>query len=269
MGNPPRLRALKSLGQHFLVDKGIVRRIAAAAHVTRSDTVVEVGPGRAILTDALLETGAQVVALELDRGLHEALAERFADEPRLTLHHADAVRFNLEQVTTPYKLVANLPYQITTPLLFHFLESPHPPAEIVVMMQLEVAQRILATPGGKTYGVLSLAVQARAHAEMCFTIPPGAFRPPPKVKSAVIRIVPRAEPLLSVDDLEHFMAVVRAALGKRRKTLKNALGALGHPALEQALEASGIHPGIRGETLDLDAFIGLTQALYPPAAPTP
>ncbi len=261
--HPPRLRALKSLGQHFLVDKGIVRRIAAAGHVTSGDTVVEVGPGKAILTDALLETGADVVALELDRGLHAALAERFTDESRLTLHHADALKFDLSRIPSPYKVVANLPYQVTTPLLFHFLEAVPAPTEIVVMIQLEVAQRILAEPGSKSYGVLTLGVQARGNAQMCFKVPPGAFRPPPKVKSAVIRITPRANPALPAELVPRFMGVVRAALGNRRKTLRNALGTLGHADLDGALAESGIAPTIRGEKLGLEAFVALTRALYP------
>ena len=260
----PRLRALKSLGQHFLVDKGIVRRIAAAGHVQGGDTVVEVGPGKAILTDALLETGADVVALELDRGLHAALAQRFPDEPRLTLHHADALKFDLSHIPTPYKVVANLPYQVTTPLLFHFLQADPAPTEIVVTIQLEVAQRILAGPGSKAYGVLSLGVQARGEARMCFKVSPGAFRPPPKVKSAVIRITPRENPALPTAQVPRFMSVVRAALGNRRKTLRNALGTLGHPNLDDALAESGIAPTIRGEKLDLEAFVTLTRALYPP-----
>jgi len=265
MSRPENLRTLKSLGQHFLVDKGIVRRIADAGEVKNGDTVVEVGPGRAILTEALLEKGAQVIALELDRGLFAELSERFADDPRITLHHTDALKFAMDGVPTPYKVVANLPYQITTPLLFHFLESVPLPSEIVVMIQYEVAQRILAQPGTKEYGVLTLGVQVRAEASRCFTVPPGAFRPPPKVKSAVIRITPRKTPLLSGQELENFMAVVRAAFGARRKTLKKALGRLNLPTeqIVEALAQADIDPQIRGERLDLETFTRLTRALFP------
>ncbi|MDH4230381.1 MAG: 16S rRNA (adenine(1518)-N(6)/adenine(1519)-N(6))-dimethyltransferase RsmA, partial [Nitrospirota bacterium] len=192
--DPPRLRTLKSLGQHFLADKGIARRIVAAADVVPGDRVLEIGPGRGILTQQLLDAGASVTAVELDRGLYEALAQQYAGEPRLTLLHADALKTDPAVAggnpPAGYKVVANLPYQVTTPLLFHFLEAIPPPSAIVVMIQKEVAERILATPGGKIYGVLSLGVQAQARAKMCFKVLPGAFRPPPKVTSAVVRVDP-------------------------------------------------------------------------------
>jgi 16S rRNA (adenine1518-N6/adenine1519-N6)-dimethyltransferase len=262
---PPRppLRPLRSLGQHFLVDRGIVRRIVEAARVGPDDTVLEIGPGRGILTEELLETGARVVAVEMDRGLHAALKERLGGEARLTLHHADALRFDPGNLPAPYKVVANLPYQVTTPLLFRLLEACPAPALAVVMIQREVADRILATPGTKEYGVLTVGVKVRASAEACFPVPPGAFRPPPKVRSMVVRITPLALPLLPEAEMAGFMAVVRAALGRRRKTLKNALAALGRPGPEivAALAAAGIDPGVRGETLDPDAFLRLYRAL--------
>jgi 16S rRNA (adenine1518-N6/adenine1519-N6)-dimethyltransferase len=154
---------------------------------------------------------------------------------------------------------------VTTPLLFHFLEANPAPSAIVVMIQHEVARRILARAGTKEYGVLTLGVAVRARASLCFTVPAGAFRPPPKVKSAVIRIVPRAEPLLPDAAVGDFMAVVRAALGQRRKTLRNALGTLiADPArIDTACAGAGIDPAVRGETLDLDAYLRLTRALFP------
>jgi len=259
----PRLRPLRSLGQHFLVDRGIVRRIVAAAGIAPGDTVLEIGPGRGFLTDGLLEAGARVVAVEMDRGLHAALAERLRDEARLTLHHGDALRFDLSGMAAPYKVVANLPYQVTTPLLFRLLEADPAPATAVLMVQREVADRILAAPGTKEYGVLTVGVRARAACEACFAVPPGAFRPPPKVRSMVVRITPRAAPVVAPREMAAFMAVVRAALGRRRKTLRNALATLDLPAaqMEAALAAAGIDPGARGETLDLDAFLRLYRAL--------
>lgn len=264
-GEAPRLRTLRSLGQHFLVDRGIVRRIVAAASVEPGDVVLEVGPGRGILTDALLEAGARVTALELDRGLHELLAERYRDEPRVTLHHVDALRFDPGRLGERYKVVANLPYQVTTPLLFHLLEARPSPTELVVMIQKEVALRLLAAPGTREYGVLTLGVRARAGVSMCFTVAPGAFRPPPKVHSAVVRITPLEPPPVEPHTLEPFMRVVRAALGTRRKTLRNALGTLGLPpeAVTEGLRQAGIEPRTRGETLDLEAFEKLTRALFP------
>jgi 16S rRNA (adenine1518-N6/adenine1519-N6)-dimethyltransferase len=262
--NPrPPLRPLRSLGQHFLADRGIVRRIVAAADVGPDDTVLEIGPGRGILTEALLESGARVVAVEMDRGLHAALAERLGAEARLTLHHGDALRFDLATLPVPYKVVANLPYQVTTPLLFRLLEAHPAPSVAVVMLQREVADRLLAAPGTKAYGVLTVGVQVRATAEACFPVPPGAFRPPPKVRSMVVRITPLAAPALREAEMAGFMAVVRAAMGRRRKTLKNALAALGRPVpeIEAALATAGIDPGVRGETLDVPDFVRLYRAL--------
>jgi 16S rRNA (adenine1518-N6/adenine1519-N6)-dimethyltransferase len=245
------------------VDRGIVRRIVAAAGVAPGDTVLEIGPGRGFLTDGLLEAGARVVAVEMDRGLHGALAERLKDEARLTLRHGDALRFDLSTVPAPYKVVANLPYQVTTPLLFRLLEARPAPAVAVLMVQREVADRLLAAPGTKEYGVLTLGVRARALCEACFAVPPGAFRPPPKVRSTVVRITPRASPMLPETEMAAFMAVVRAALGRRRKTLRNALATLDLPPERgaAALAAAGIDPGARGETLDPAAFLRLHRAL--------
>jgi 16S rRNA (adenine1518-N6/adenine1519-N6)-dimethyltransferase len=259
----PRLRPLRSLGQHFLVDRGIVRRIVAAAGVGPDDTVLEIGPGRGILTEGLLQAGARVVAVEMDRGLHRALAERFRDAPRLTLHHGDALRFDLGPMPAAYKVVANLPYQVTTPLLFHLLEARPAPAVAVLMVQREVADRLLAAPGTKAYGVLTLGVRARARCEACLAVPPGAFRPPPRVRSTVVRITPLTSPLVPEAEMAGFMAVVRAALGRRRKTLRNALATLDLPPerVAAALAAAGIDPGARGETLDPAAFLRLHRAL--------
>jgi 16S rRNA (adenine1518-N6/adenine1519-N6)-dimethyltransferase len=259
----PSLPPLRSLGQHFLVDKGIARRIVAAAEVRAGDRVLEVGPGRGILTEALLEAGALVTAVELDKGLLARLQETLGDREGVTLHGGDALKFDPAVLGGPYLVVANLPYQVTTPLLFHFMESAPPPDRLVVMVQREVADRILAMPGTKAYGVLTLGVAARAKAEMCFSLPPGAFRPPPKVRSAVVRIEPFQDPPVAPGDLDGFMAVVRAALGQRRKTLKNALSALGVPPerVIAALAATGIDPRTRGETLDLAAFGRLHAAL--------
>ncbi len=257
------IRTLKSLGQHFLADKGMAARIVDGADVGPDDTVLEIGPGRGILTDILLSRAKRVVAIELDRGLHGLLEERFADEPRLTLHHRDALKFDPATIGEPYKLVANLPYQVTTPLLFHLLESTPPPDCMVVMIQEEVAHRILAQPGTREYGVLTLGVALRAGAKKVMTVKPGAFSPPPKVRSTVIRLTPLASPPLPEGEQAHFMRVVRAAMGTRRKTLKNALGALKLPneTVLEALDQCGLDPQVRGETLGLEAFVQLARAL--------
>jgi len=271
-GAPPRksgrrLRPLKSLGQHFLVDRGIARRIVAAADVAPGEAVYEVGPGRGLLTEALLEAGARVTAVEMDRGLFADLEQRLGGREGLTLHPGDALRFDPGALGPAYKVVANLPYQVTTPLLFHLLAARPAPQCLVVMVQREVADRMLASPGTKDYGVLTLGVAARATAALCFGLPPGAFRPPPKVRSAVVRITPLADPPVPPEDVDAFMAVVRAALGRRRKTLKNALATLNLPPerVAAALEQAGIDPRVRGETLDLAAFLRLYRALEGPA----
>lgn len=264
-GARPRggLRPLRSLGQHFLVDKGIARRIVAAADVGPGDTVLEVGPGRGILTEALLDAGARVVAVELDRGLFAWLTGHLGARAGLEVRAGDALKVDPATLGGAFKVVSNLPYQVTTPLLFHLLEGHPAPDVLVVMVQREVADRLLAAPGSKDYGVLTLGVGARARAELCFTLPPGAFRPPPKVRSAVVRIAPLTDPPVAPEAVERFMAVVRAALGRRRKTLKNALATLDLPPdrVAAALAAAGIDPGARGETLDLAAFVRLQAAL--------
>jgi len=260
---PGGLPPLRSLGQHFLVDKGIARRIVAEADVGPGDTVLEVGPGRGILTEALLDAGARVVAVELDRGLFAYLSGHLGGREGLDLRAGDALKLDPASLEGAFKVVSNLPYQVTTPLLFHLLEGHPAPDVLVVMVQREVADRILAAPGTKAYGVLTLGVTARARAELCFTLPPGAFRPPPKVRSAVVRIRPLPDPPVAPEALPAFMAVVRAALGRRRKTLRNALATLDLPPAQvaAALAAAGIDPGARGETLDLEAFARLSAAL--------
>lgn len=262
------LRPNKRLGQHFLVDPRAAERIVDAAQVGPEDAVLEVGPGLGALTGLLVQRAARVVAVELDSRLAAALEEVLAPwHQRVQLVRGDALELDPGQLlaghTGPRKAVANLPYYITTPLLLHLLEAQPPFQLLVMMMQREVADRLLAPPGGKVYGAVTVAVRYRADVEPVLRVPPGAFWPPPEVDSAVVRLIPRPYPRPAQDEATLF-AVVRAAFQQRRKTLRNALsgGGLGTPAeVEAALARAGIDPGQRAEQLDLDAFVRLADAL--------
>jgi len=257
------------MGQHFLADGNTVQRIVEIADVGPGDRIVEIGPGLGALTQGLLERGAYVAAIEKDAGLVRVLTELFSGHPRLVLLHADALRVDPAGVFpgewpagTPRKVVANLPYYITSQLLLRILESNPPFERAVVMVQREVAQRLVAPPGSKEYGALTVSVAYRAHVELAAKIPPTVFIPPPSVASEVVVLKPRPCPY-DVGDPGCFLRVVRAAFGKRRKTLANALKELGLGAGEvaRALEDCGIDPARRGETLTLAEFASLSGAL--------
>lgn len=263
------LRPSKALGQHFLADGNTIQRIVDIAQVRPGDRIVEIGPGLGALTQGLLDQGAYVAAIEKDAGLFRVLSELFSGHPRLVLLHADALRVDPSGVFpgewpsgTPRKVVANLPYYITSQLLMHILESAPPFEQVVVMVQREVAQRLVAPPGSKEYGALTVGVAFRAEVELAAKIPPTVFIPPPAVASEVVVLRPRPCPY-DVGDPACFHRVVRAAFGKRRKTLANALKELGLSAREAALalEACGIDPARRGETLTLAEFASLSGAL--------
>ncbi|MBK5189459.1 MAG: ribosomal RNA small subunit methyltransferase A, partial [Gemmatimonadaceae bacterium] len=199
---PPPIR--KSLGQHFLTDPRILARIADAVALTPDETVVEIGPGRGSLTDALLARAARVVAIEIDRKLVALLREKYAHEPRLTIVEADVLDVNLGALAgLPYALAGNVPYYITTPILFQALRPPRA-LRSVLLVQKEVAARMVALPGAEDYGALSVNVQAVADVEMLFRIPAGAFNPPPRVDSAVVRVTPRAVPVVPAGVEEPF-----------------------------------------------------------------
>ncbi|MFI5242475.1 MAG: 16S rRNA (adenine(1518)-N(6)/adenine(1519)-N(6))-dimethyltransferase RsmA, partial [Gemmatimonadales bacterium] len=192
---PPPIR--KSLGQHFLTDPRILARIADAVALAPDETVVEIGPGRGSLTDALLARAARVVAVEVDRKLAELLREKYASEPRITIVEADVLEVNLGELAGgPYALAGNVPYYITTPILFQALRPPRA-SRSVFLVQREVAARMAAPPGADDYGALSVNIQALADVELLFRIPSGAFNPPPRVDSAVVRVTPRAAPVVA------------------------------------------------------------------------
>ncbi|MGL5207404.1 MAG: 16S rRNA (adenine(1518)-N(6)/adenine(1519)-N(6))-dimethyltransferase RsmA [Acidaminococcaceae bacterium] len=257
------LRADKRLGQNFLVDEQIVNKIISAAELTAEDTVLEVGPGIGTLTQALAETGAQVVAVELDRRLLPVLAKTLAGYENIEIINEDILQLDIRKAVPKenFKVVANLPYYITTPIIFNLLEQKLPMERMVAMVQKEVAERMVAKPGGKDYGALSVAIQYYTEPEIAFLVPPGSFVPPPSVDSAVIVCKRRQEPPVDIVDEKLFFRVVKAAFSVRRKMLSNALKNMGIDSEHAALwlETAGIDGKRRGETLSLPEFAVLTN----------
>lgn len=269
------LRPRTARGQHFLVDPRVRDAIVAAAGITPGRMVVEIGPGTGVLTEALLQAGATVLAVELDRDLAAALTETLGSHPGLTVRVADALRVDFAAHYGDHpergriRVVANIPYYITTPLILRLLRCREVFEALYLTVQREVAERISASPGGKAYGALTLACQYRAEARPVLAIPRGAFYPRPEVDSTLLRFDLRDTPRVAVASEARLFAVIRAAFSQRRKTLRNTLLHGGWPAavLDAALEACGIAGGRRGETLALEEFARLSQAL--PARNTP
>lgn len=251
--------ARKRFGQHFLHDPGVIQRILAAIDAKPGDAVVEIGPGRGALTGALLDAAGALDAIEIDRDLAAQLRDNFHAR-RLTVHEADALRFDFaalaRQRGARLRVVGNLPYNVSTPLLFHLLERPEAIADLHVMLQKEVIDRIVAAPGSGEYGRLTVMLAPWVSAERLFDVGPGAFRPAPKVWSAVARLEMRERPAFDVD--ERFGRVVATAFAQRRKTLRNALRSL---LDANAIESAGVDPGARPETLPPEAFGALARLL--------
>lgn len=260
------LRLHKRLGQNFLINQALVQKIVAGADVTSTDTVLEIGAGIGTLTQALAETGANVVAVELDQRLLEVLAVTLAGYSNVRLVHGDILKVNLaeEMGTDCYKVVANLPYYITTPIVMTLLEQRLPISTLVTMVQKEVAERMVATPGGKDYGALSVAVQYYTQPKLLFTVPSTAFIPAPAVESAVIQCTVRNQPPVAVNSEQRLFQVVKASFSQRRKTVANALKTtgLGRDQIAAALLAADIDPNRRGETLSLSEFATLSNQLF-------
>lgn len=255
-------RPKKRLGQHFLTDSRLLARIADALGATSNDTVLEIGPGRGALTTHLLQRAGQVIAIELDRELAPMLAEKLKDEPRFRMVEGDVLDQDLGALAGgPYLLAGNVPYNITTPILFHAMQRPRP-TRAVYLVQKEVAERVVAAPGSEAYGALSVNVQALAAAELLFSVSARAFTPPPKVESAVIRIVPRAEPFLAPEEEEPFRLLVQGSFGLRRKQMRRVLRtvrAWDAERADAALSAAGIDPEARPETLSPADFLRLLR----------
>jgi 16S rRNA (adenine1518-N6/adenine1519-N6)-dimethyltransferase len=247
-------------GQHFLSDGSVARRIVDALGAGPADAVLEIGPGRGALTKHLLGRTARLTAVEVDRALFEALSVRGAGVPGWSIVHRDFLKWPLPS-DGPYRVIGNLPYNAANAILRKLLDWDQW-TEAVVMVQKEVADRIQASPGGRDYGILSLAVQSRAGVELLFNVPPGAFRPPPRVMSTVLRL--RRRTASRVADEAAFFRVLHAAFGQRRKTLLNSLAHgldMGKDAVRTALEKEGIDPGRRAETLNLEEFDQLSIRL--------
>ncbi len=248
-GGPIRPR--KRFGQHFLRDTGVLRRIVEAVSPSPDDALVEIGPGEGALTRVLLERVPHLTVVEIDRDLAARLRAEFAPE-RLTVHCADALDFDFGALPQGARIVGNLPYNISTPLLFRLVESAGRVRDLHFMLQLEVVQRMVARPSTPEYGRLSVMLQTRFAMQKLFRVAPGAFRPPPKVESAVVRLLP----LAARADFPQaaFADVVRRAFSARRKTLRNAL-----PGVD--LAALGIDPGLRPENLSPEDYLRITSRL--------
>jgi 16S rRNA (adenine1518-N6/adenine1519-N6)-dimethyltransferase len=266
------VRPRKGLGQHFLVSRAHLARIVGAADLTDADVVLEVGPGLGVLTDALARRAGRVVAVEVDPGMRRILDETLVQHRNVVVVPTDILRADLHELIGAepeparmergYKVVANLPYNITSAVLRHVLESPVKPELAVVMVQKEVAERILAEPGDMS--ILAVAVQFYASPSHVTSVPAGAFHPRPKVDSSVLRLDTYAEPPVEVDDVSLFFRVVRAGFGQKRKQLRNSLsaGLATKPATAAAmLQAAGIDPQRRAQTLSLEEWSALTAAV--------
>lgn len=270
-GAPSRRRGAfpptrKSLGQHFLSDRRILGRIADALQLKGGETVLEIGPGRGALTDILVERAGRLIAIEYDRALAELLRQRYAKRGNVLIAEADVLAVSLGELAAgPYSLVGNVPYYITTPILFHALVPPRAD-RAVYLVQKEVADRLVAAPGTGEYGALTVNVAAVARAESLFKVPAGAFSPPPKVESAVVRITPLIQPLATQDEERPLRTLVQNAFGMRRKQMRRVLRSLLNldaAAAEGLLMEAGINPEVRPETLSPEQFVALLRASRP------
>jgi 16S rRNA (adenine1518-N6/adenine1519-N6)-dimethyltransferase len=261
------MRARKRFGQHFLHDPGVLQKIVSAVSPQPTDHVVEIGPGRGALTHALLEDwqgiadgGATLDVIEIDRDLAPILRAQLGDNPRIVVHEADALEFDFAKLANDrggrLRVIGNLPYNISTPLLFHLLGNAGVIDDVHVMLQREVVDRIAASPGSRDYGRLTVMLAPWVQAESLFDVGPGAFQPPPRVWSAVVRLTVRRDPAFTVSP--HFGAVVAAAFSHRRKTIRNALRDVVTP---EQIAASDVDLGARPETLAPESFNRMARAL--------
>ena len=251
---------LKKYGQHFLSDTRILEGIVDALAPTPADTVVEIGPGRGSLTDILVERSGRLVAVEIDRALTEQLRKKYLDRPNVEIVQGDVLETDLHALAgLDFLLIGNVPYYITTPIVFKALDAPIP-RRSVFLVQREVAERMTAKEDTESYGALSVNVAAVANTEQVMSVPASSFKPPPKVESAVIRLTPRAAPLVSAESLPGFRTFVQAAFGQRRKQMQRALRTIRGMSAEDAgavLERAGIDPSARPEVVSPEAFARL------------
>ena len=251
---PPK----KSLGQHFLTDGSYIDRIVRAVNPQPGDRLVEIGPGQGAITFPLLKKHGELTAIEFDRDLITPLMEASEGIGRLTIIHKDVLSVDFGKLAggDKLRLVGNLPYNLSSPILFHAIEHAAAITDMVFMLQKEVVDRMAAEPGSKVYGRLSVMLQAYCRVDALFVVPPGAFRPPPKVDSAVARLVPRDPASIGIRDPKRFEHVVRAAFGQRRKTLRNALSDV---CTSEQIEAAGVRPDARAEQVAVEDFIRLAN----------
>jgi 16S rRNA (adenine1518-N6/adenine1519-N6)-dimethyltransferase len=264
------LRPNKQLGQNFLIDENILHKIIAAAELGPEDTVLEIGPGIGVLTGPLAERAWRVIAVEVDKGLIPVLQNNLAPYSNIKIIWGDILKVAPEELladaTLPLKVVANLPYYITSPVIMELLTGPLPLERLVVMVQREVARRLAAAPGSKDYGILSVAVQYYTFPELITLVPRTVFYPRPDVDSAVVRLKMRTSPAVPVGDEALFFRIIRGAFGQRRKTLLNSLGGefgaeYTREELARFLRAGGIEATRRGETLTLEEFAVLARII--------
>ena len=258
------IKMSKKLGQNFLIKRGIVDEIVHAAELTVGEPVLEVGPGIGTLTQGLAQSGADVTAIELDRRLLEVLDTTLASYDNVRIIHGDVLKLDVPMIMNykPFKVVANLPYYITTPIIMSLLESKLPIERLVVMVQKEVALRMIAKPGTKDYGALSVAVQYYTEPDIVLDVPPKSFLPAPAVTSSVIRCVLRDKPPVDVIDEKLFFRVVKAGFAQRRKTFSNTMKTTGltRDRIEELLAKANIDGQRRGETFTLQEFADVANA---------
>lgn len=260
-----KLHLNKRLGQNFLIDQTVVDDIVAAAEIKPGDNVLEIGPGIGTLTQGLAEAQANILAVELDAHLVEVLEKTLKEYDNVRILHADILQVDItrEIAAQTFKVVANLPYYITTPIIMQILENKLPVELLVTMVQKEVAERMVASPGGKEYGALSVAVQYYTEPHIMFYVPSHAFMPAPAVDSAVIACRVRKVPPVDIASETNFFRVVKGSFAQRRKTLANSLKGSGIPAekVETMLKVAAVDGKRRGETLSLEEFAALANAL--------
>ena len=263
-----KFRFKKQFGQNFISDDHLLAKIVEAAEITPEDVVIEIGPGAATLTAALAEKAAQVIAIEIDKDLFPIIERRMAGYSNFELVAGDAMKVDFDALAAKYgakryKVVANLPYYITTPIVMRFLEEGFRVSELVIMVQQEVADRFLANPGTKAYGAIPAALNYYGSVSRAFNVPRTMFTPRPEVDSSIVKIKCYENKPFEADDEKLLRRVIKAAFGQRRKTLNNALKALNLPKdeLDKALQRAGIDAARRGETLSVEEFVCLSNAI--------
>jgi 16S rRNA (adenine1518-N6/adenine1519-N6)-dimethyltransferase len=251
-------QARKRFGQHFLTSTDIIEKIVSAIAPQEGETIVEIGPGHAAITAPLADSATTLHAIEFDRDLIANLRRQFQGRANVIIHEADALQFDFSTLGDELRIVGNLPYNISTPLLFHLLTFKNIVTDMHFMLQKEVVDRMSATPGSKNYGRLTIMLGCQLEIVPLFDVAPDAFTPPPRVTSSVVRMRPLAQDQFDIQDPQQLEQIVRQAFSKRRKTLRNALQGL---ASESDIEAAGLEPGKRPEQIPVDGWIGLANLL--------